>query len=364
MSKPNVLTLTLAAVLLTAASSCDRTVCGDGTIERDGECVSEGSEIGSARCGAGTVLGVDGMCVAEVPPTVCGDGTLPDETLNPGYLTCLPNGCVIDCDADLPCPTPSPGKVSFCGRIYRVEDELRVQSANPTAAPCGTPGASTDGPCALTIQFYSALDYAADPDSTPLTPEGFHVDGCGRFVADSLPFPTLGYLAIGIEDAAGAPAVHRRTGVAFTTAQNQATAKARAYVVTADAEATWSEAAGLSPGFVDRGAILMTFYRGTRESGYTPAPGVRITENDATVPDQDWYFDDTDASQRLVVSSTRDSTGANGSVLKIGGTGVVEHSGTGGEPGGCSWTSELARAIPGVLFVTPRFAQNGSNECL
>jgi hypothetical protein len=364
MSKPIVYALSLAAVLLTVASSCDRTVCGDGTIERDGECVTSGPVIDTARCGAGTVIGVDGMCVAEVPPTVCGEGTLADVTMNPGYLTCLPDGCDQSCDRELSCRTPSMGKISFCGRLYKVEDETQLRASTPTFLDCGAEGAATDGPCELAVNFYAAIDYANNPDGTlPLQPEEFHLDDCGRFEAYNLPLPSLNFLAIGVEDSS-ATGEHRRTGVAFSVAQNGVYNAQKAYVVESATEAAWSTAAGLSPGFVDQGAILMTFYRGTRQAGYTPVPGVGITEGGATKPDQDWYFDDTDPTQRLQLSATRDSTGDNGSGLKIGGAGVVEHSGTGAEPSGCAWSSALARAIPGVLFVTPRFAKNGSNECL
>jgi hypothetical protein len=365
MSNRNLLTLSalVFGVAASASLSCTKTECGDGTIERDGVCVPGDFDPDSAHCGEGTVLGPSGQCESEYLPTVCQEGTtMPDETLEPGVVTCVGIGGG-GCDIDLPCPSPTPnsGKISFCGRIYDVGDDHQIQALTPTTKACSDPEAAQDGPCALTLQFFDALDFAANPTTTtPLQPGEFTIDDCGRWAAKDLPRPGLGFLGIGLDDETN-PGIYRLTGVAFPAVANQTKTKVRAYVVLdADVQA-WSTDAGQTD-FATQGVFATTFYRGTASSGYVPVAGVQITEAGNVEAANDWYFDDTILTSRKSVSDTLTATGPNGSGLKIN-SGLVEHSGTGAEPSGCTWTSALARAIPGVVFYSPRFAVMGMTEC-
>lgn len=80
-----------------------------------------------------------------------------------------------------------------------------------------------------------------------------------------------------------------------------------------------------------------------------------ITAGGTTKPDDDYYFDDTDAETRLSVDPSQTSTGTNGMGLLVD-SNLGQHSGTGGAPSGCEWQSELATSIPTVLFFRESFA--------
>lgn len=340
-------------------SSCQATECGDGTIEQNGACVPADEVVDDSLCGTGTYLDEgSGTCLPELPPTQCDELTTTPSLNEDGVTICVGTGGG-GCDVDLTCPAASPNKVSVCGRIFNVKDDSQIRApGEPTGARCGSGSEITAGPCEFSIQFYDALDFAGDPaNATPLEPETFDVDDCGRFKAVNIPRPSLGFLGIGIDDP-GSPGTYRLTGVAFPVASAEVRNRVKGYLVEEATNQAWSSTAGLAaPSFVDRGAFMTVF-----TVGGTPRPGVRLTEAGAVEAANDYYFDDAVATTRTSIDAALSETQINGAAIKIN-SGLSEHSGTGGEPSGCTWESALAAAIPTVLFFSPRAAVMGTVEC-
>ncbi len=251
------------------------------------------------------------------------------------------------CAPDLPCPSAAPGRVTVCGRLLDVETDLGIESANPRWAECGTAKAATDGPCQLEIQFYDALDFAGNPTgATPLQYANLYRDDCGRFVAENVQRPSLGFLGIGVDDASGEPDTHRLTGVAFPVTSGQIRTREMVYSLRTETDVAWSAQAGLgASSFVDRGVILTLFVDGDG----APVAGAKVVSNGSVRAADDYYFSDTNPRLRSTVDPSLTAAGLNGAGLMLNSP-LVEHSGMGGEPTGCHWSSALAASIPGVLF--------------
>jgi len=287
-----------------------------------------------AACGGNDEhLGPD--AIALPPPDAGPDGG-PDASIDP-----------TDCAIDLPCPDAAPNKVSVCGRILDVADTVEV-GAGVAFAECGE--GDTAGGCAVDITPYDALDFAGNPNgATPLPYVSKYRDTCGRYRLVEVNRPSLGFLGLAVDDS-GTDDVYALTGNAFPVVSAEVRPDQRAWAVTHALDAQWTTDAELvGDSFVTRGAILALF----ADDNGDPVAGVTFTEMGNPEVDNDFYFADTDPATRLTVDPALDVTGANGSALKIN-SALVEHSGNGG---GCTWTSDLAAAIPGVLFVAPKYCQ-------
>jgi hypothetical protein len=346
-------TFSLAAASGLAATGCESR-CGEGTIERDGVCVAADQDPDPAECGEGTVLGVSGQCEAEYLPTKCDpDTTTPDETTEPGVTICVGTG-VASCESFLPCPGADPNKVTVCGRLYDAQTDQQIRAAAPMILGCDEGGAQ-DGPCELTITFYDALEFAADPDSaTELEPESFRLDDCGRFVAENIPKPKLDFLGIGVDDGDGGDYVN--TGVAFAVISAQVEPRQKTYATRVDTDTAWSSALGLDPTLVSRGVFMSIFLHGD-----DPVAGVRvINEAGTTDTGDDFYFTDVEPLSRNSPDAdgpnNDNRTGPNGVALLINSNALNFHTGEGAEPAGCEWPSNYAKSIPDVMFINPRIA--------
>jgi hypothetical protein len=231
--------------------------------------------------------------------------------------------------ADCPAPTQD-GRISICGRIRDVANSRPVGSAQ-----------------SVTLTFYDALDYAANPTtSQPIVPGSLTIDVDGDYVATDLARPNLGFIGIVADDDPNAgTTAYAPTMLALPVAGGSTYGGTTAWVLRNATDTSWSQAAGLGTSFVTQGAVLGCFdYFGA------PAPGVRITEAGNVEAANDYYFTDTNQLERINLSSMPTQTGADGCGLKINSS-LVEHSGEGGAPPGCWWNSRLARAVPGALWV-------------
>jgi hypothetical protein len=194
--------------------------------------------------------------------------------------------------------------------------------------------------------MYDALMFAGNPTGTqPLQPERLTVNTCGRFIAENLPAPPLGFLAIAVDDhhEVAPPDEYVLSAVALPTIAGLREDDLMLYAVRRSTDDLWTLTAGSPFGastFVYRGALLPIFrHRGA------PAAGV-----DARA---DYYFSDLDPYERTTIDSAQESTGPNGSAL-------VVDSGLASQPDipapeGCWWRDQpLADTIPGVYFVERR----------
>lgn len=371
----NLTTYSIAAMpLLIAAlsnASCRQLECAEGTVERDGICeVDHAFE--AARCGPFTQLnGSD--CVPIYEPTICDPlSSVPETDLVTGVITC--KGICVGCSQPLPCPTPLPGKMSVCGRLYDVETDQQITAETQGAegTPCDQ-GGIAQGPCQLELKFYSALEFANNPTGAPeLGYESLLLDDCGRFVAKSVDMAQLGFLGIGVDDREGSGSdTQRLTGVAMTFTAGGVGNGVRAYSLTRATDNKWGMTTGFS--VADRGAFLAFF---TYQNA--PADGVRIqTPRGTDRIAYDYYFTDSvvdPVTSTVLTRSTIDEdgpnndnrTGLNGAALLVnfGVTpNIAGHTGEGGIPGTCAWEEQNAAEIPGVLFVSSRRALMGTSAC-
>lgn len=352
-----------ALALLPALSGCDEIECGDGTVEVDGVCeVDVGFDPDDPICGDGTHL-EDGACVPDLDPTICEPGTTLTEQLPDGTYVCVGVGGA-GCET-IRCETADGGKVSMCGRIHDVETGARIEEPDATGQPCGDPTA--DGPCSLRVLFYDPLAFAANPSGTaPLDADLIEINDCGHFKGINITRPFNGFMAIATDDHqinedAGDTHV-RNTGISFGVEMGETRKNLRAFVISEATDEAWTSSAGAPFGgqsFVDKG-VYGVVYRNPGPIAGDPVEEVVITAGGATKPADDYYFDDTDAETRLSVDASLTSTAANGTGLLVNSS-LGQHSGTGGEPSGCEWESELATSIPTVLFFRETFAHTAGD---
>ncbi len=252
-----------------------------------------------------------------------------------------------DCSAVLACPIPAAGKSCISGQLTAAGSGVPLRAFLKAQQVCGD--GAIGGPCDLKLTLYDALDFAGNPSgATPLPSDEKIIDGCGRFRITGITPPALGIVAIVADDAdpalesdlhTPAEALHalganvRVDGINVVAARN-------------DTVDLWTQSAGSPFGassFVDVGAVLLQF-----SVGATPRAGVTVTLNGSSVASKDYYFSDTAPAERVHVDAALTATGVNGAALIANG-GLVNYSGTGGEPMGCTWPSVLAASIPGVL---------------
>jgi hypothetical protein len=188
--------------------------------------------------------------------------------------------------------------------------------------------------------------FAANPaGSIPLAHGGLRVDGCGRFRFEHLNPPGSGLAALTVDDAG---AVHALSAHFLPLVASEVIEQFGALAVKASTVQMWTDSAGSPFGlatFAEYGVLFATYrYHGS------PAVGVTATRDGSPQPADDYYFSDTSEDSRGTIDPAQTSTGANGSALLVD-SGLVTHSGTGGEIGGCAWTERLAATIAGVVAI-------------
>jgi hypothetical protein len=348
------------------AAGCQQLECAEGTIEQDGRCVPADGSYDDGICGPGTQLGDGGQCEPVYPPTLCDPDTTTEviDPEMPGVVVCQGEGGGARCDAPLSCPTPGPNRMSICGQLYDVETDqpFRAPGLTDSSSPtvCGdTLTAAGTGPCSFEVKFYDALQFANNPAATPLAINGeYYLDDCGRFRGTDIALPSLGFYGIGADDeySPSESGQYRLSGVAFPDAPGTARAGQKLYVTRISTDQAWSTALGFGDNSVlDRGVFMTVFYyQGV------PRPGVQVTDGGAVDSAADYYFSDVSLTQRSMPVA-EPPTQMNGAALSFG-SGLTERSGVGAEPAGCEWQSDLARAIPGVLFFSPRVPYDANEE--
>lgn len=367
-TQPSLFLLASVAMIVPAATQlgCQTIECGEGSIEQDGVCIPADDGTDSVNCAPGTHVGDSGLCEPDLPPTVCDpDTTTPVEDPETGVTTCVGTGGSGGCSTPLICSTADTSRTSVCGQLFDIATNQPIQVDGTTSLRCDDPNAVTDsGPCALELKFYDALQFAANPNTTPLQYEDLVVDECGRFRATNIVRPNLGFLGIGIDDHPNTGAdTYRRTGTAFPVASTQARNREPIYVVETADEQAWSDQAGFEAGngFFEQGAFMAIYYDGFNRT--TPVAGVTITEGGNVEPANDYYFSDASTTTRTTIDPELDATGINGAGIKVD-SNLLEHSGTGGERDGCTWSTAQGDAIPTVIFFTTRFLEMGAGtEC-
>jgi hypothetical protein len=353
--------VSLAPVALSQVSCAD-IECGEGTIERDGQCVpAEGVSPDNNFCAAGTHYDANmGGCVSDFPATECQEGTT-EAIVDPetGVVTCVGIGGGGGCD--IPCPQPDAGKVVVCGWLRDAETDELLGGMSESGARCDVDNPTDTGPCSLQIEAYDALTFAGDPTGTPPLPtDQIIVNNCGRYVIDNAPAPALNFIGVAADDNENGTVDNVvLSGVVIPSSPGLRYDGLDAFVVTNASDTKWSGQAGLTgQTFGERGVFMPIFsHKGT------PIEGVVVIENGSTQPSEDYYFSDTDPFERSMVDPAQSSTGPNGSGLLINSQ-LTQHSGQGSEGmlEGCQWPENLATSVAGLYFVSRRESIDSNDE--
>ncbi len=344
--------LIACGLLALAETSCKTTDCGDGTIERNGTCVPADEVVGNAMCGPFTELQGD-RCVPMFPPTECDPGsTMADTDPTTGVTTCIGTGTLAGCSGAFACPAPATGKQTICGQLYDFENNALFQGATPTGVQCpATPTA--DGPCALGIRAFDAVEFAMNPaTAVPRTTGPVYIDDCGRYRIPDIDPGTSPFIGLGIDDALpanrGPGGVTNVVGVATPKLVDMTTRDFEAFIVKMSTTTKWQTSGG--PGIAS-GYYAMTFRAGS--TGQTPKAGV-VVVNQAMGPimANDFYFMLTQTT-RETVDGAQNFTGANGTALVAGAS--LSHGGysgvMGGLPAECKWSGHPGVTLPGIVFI-------------
>jgi hypothetical protein len=348
--------LILVSLLPITTSGCSALECGEGTIERDGTCQPGEDTPGPANCGPGTALAPSGKCESIV---FCDPATTV-EVLDPdtGATVCIGTGGGGDCSTPLPqCTSASPNTMTVCGRLYDVEDDSQIGAASTDTTACPADGEGT-GACSLIIRAFDAIQFSQNPTGTlPLAAAETYLDHCGRFrIRDIVPAGAP-FIGLGVRNHPMHDNGNRLTGVAFPTvagATGGFETDVVAYTTRSSTDTAWANSSGLGGSLAAMG-VYVNIYREEGEPNDPltgdVAPGVTILRGGSQIPNNDYYFSDTDTN-RTSVDDDLDETGANGTGLVLGFPSLASYSGTTGPlPGGCSWYTSNGAAIPGVVFV-------------
>lgn len=344
--------LIACGLLAVSQTSCKTTDCGDGTIERDGTCVPADQVVGNAMCGPFTELQGD-RCVPMFPPTECDPGsTMADTDPTTGVTTCIGTGTIAGCSGAFACPAPAAGKQTICGQLYDFENNALFQSGTPTGAQCAaTPTA--DGPCALGIRAFDAVEFAMNPSAAvPRTTGPVYIDDCGRYRVPDIDPGSSPFIGLGIDDALpanrGPAGVTNVVGVATPKLVDMTTRDFEGFIVKMSTTTKWQASGG--PGLA-QGYYAMSFRAGS--TGQTPRAGV-VVVNQAmgAIPGNDFYFVSTQIT-RETVDTAQPFTGANGTAL-VSGASLSNggYSGVmGGLPAECKWSGHPGVTLPGIVFI-------------
>ena len=342
----------ILAAILAAQPACKDIDCGDGTIEKDGECVPADQTVGTATCGPDTVL-QGTICVPNVH---CDPATTTEMTdPNTGTITYIGTSGGLGCDQTLPHPTPSDSNhQTICGQIYDLENDAKFAASGAKGVRCTA--TTTDGPCALAFKAFDAVTFAGNPQGTTPQPVGdTYIDDCGRYRLENIQIPGSPYLGLGLDDAnaPGPAGVTNTMGTGTLTAGGSALKDFDAFVVKKSVTDMWA-AGGVS---ITDGPIVNIFR--AHQTGEAEQSGVTFTRNGATVPNDDFYFS-ANATTRDTLDSTASATGKNGTAIVIHAklTDGPANSGMGGLDATCVWDSHPAASLAGIVFVQVKHPQD------
>lgn len=339
------------------AAGCKTLECGDNTVEQDDKCVAMAGQTGT-ECGPGTHFDMGtGRCEADVfneGGGVCGEGTAAVVS-DAGVRTCVGlGGGGTNCSNPLPCPAPTEANsVAMCGRIYDLEDSKPLDDGNPDN---GEPSQAVE---LLVLDPFEFIRGNATPKARALA------DSCGRYAIQNAPRPTVGFIALAVDDLdPNGPDRYVTTGIAAAVASGDVLPAQRAWILRRTTDQMWSAAAGLTGMTFGQVGVYIPLFIGSG-APVAPFPGppvegvmTAVIEGTARVakPENDFYFDDTDPTIRRMVSTTRPSTGKNGSGLYINQATILfpGFSGIGSTPMGTCWAVNPAAAPMNAAFVQER----------
>jgi hypothetical protein len=255
-------------------------------------------------------------------------------------------GCHQSCSTELTCPTQQAGKACVSGRLIDMQSNQPICTLPASVATCNGSG---DGPCALTLRVYDALEFVQNPaGAAALTPAENLVDGCGRFRLSGFSKPTFGFGLVAVDDAPASPDLHVLSAGIRPMPDGAEVDQVRLFAVRHTTDQAWTASAGNPFGgatFAQSGTYAAIF-----QHGGTPVAGVAFRSDGSAVSGSDYYFADTDSSKRETVDTGLAATGVNGSGLFVTSS-ITLITGEDGAPDDCSWPMAQGGSTPGLVVV-------------
>lgn len=348
-------TILLSLLASVTASGCKAIECGEGTVERDGICQPPEGTFNPALCGPFTEMQGD-RCVPVFPPTECDpETTMPTVDEATGVTVCIGTG-TRGCNAPIACPTPtSSSRMTICGQLYDFETNEKFAAPNAMGTECNPAMPAAEGPCALGIQAYNAVEFA-EGSTTPLAGTTFTIDDCGRYRIENIDTAAAGpFTGLGIDDLAGLgpDGVTVTAAVATPTKPQTAVRDLEAWIVKPSTVGQWA-AAGVSL----QTGVYAPIYRKHVLGGGDPfanQEGVQVSRDGTNTGVADYYFPAA-ATTRGALDSGANMTGANGTALVTnatlgGGSSQLAYGGIGGLGDGCIWEPHAGASLPGIVFI-------------
>lgn len=347
-------TILLSLLASVTASGCKAIECGEGTVERDGVCQPPEGMFDPALCGPFTEMQGD-RCVPVFPPTECDpDTTAPTVDEATGVTICIGTGGG-GCSGPIACPTPSSSsRMTICGQLYDFETNEKFAAPNASGAMCNPAMPAAEGPCALGIQAYNAVEFA-EGSTTPLPGTTFTIDDCGRFRVENIDTAAAGpYTGLGIDDLAGLgpDGVTVTAAVATPTKPQTAVRDLEAWIVKPSTVGQWA-AGGVSL----QTGVYAPIYRKHKLGGggdsFANQEGVQVAKDGSNAGVADFYFPAA-ATTRGALDPTANMTGANGTALVTNASledGTLAYTGIGGLGPGCVWDGHAGASLPGIVFI-------------
>jgi hypothetical protein len=247
-----------------------------------------------------------------------------------------------DPNCDLQCSVPPAGKFCIAGQLRDTENNDPIPGEN-----------------SVEITFYEASSFVSGPNITPpLSIDTITMNSCGQFLAQGITTPVTGFVVIKTDDITGVDD-YLPTGALYPVTPNSQVDNINLFATRYTTDNQWTSSASDPFGgllFYEEGAAALIFMHLD-----VPVGGVTITVNNTLQTADDFYFSDSTFNSRTAIDTNLTATGINGTGI-ITKSFLVNHSGTGSEPAGCEWPSNLSASIPGVLMVQEVNAvQTGTN---
>lgn len=234
-------------------------------------------------------------------------------------------GAAPECGAPWTCPPAADGRANICGSFADRE----------TGAPIADGG--------IELTSYDQLRFLADPDGAPSMAATIETDGCGRFRALDVAVPVEGMLALVTSDAGDGDTWARTSHAVALPPSRTLDGVSVPATRTATIE-QWTTTAGAPFGaetFVDTGVLVLSF-----EHQGQPLAGVHAMVEG--IEQHAFYFADTDPTSAAIIDPALEATGPNGTALLVN-TDGKRHTGYGGEPTGCTWTTARGASTATVI---------------
>jgi hypothetical protein len=324
------LPLVLLGAMLLGATSCNRTVCGAGTVARFNsesgvtECVVPSAPQG-VQCDPASTLLQGGLCQADPSKfPSCGPGT----RLDTATRSCVPTGAggVVPrpCDAQQPAGT-------FCinGTIRSLRDDTFTTGVT------------------LEVRVYDPLAFLADPQGTP--PQRTTTTSDASFVLNGVQDTSgTGLVAVAVTELGSSTFVLGAVGLQGVQAGGRYTVDA--FAVESALVAQWDQGAGLAGAntFAANGAYVARFIDEQRGRDACGQPVADVVLTSAGTPvGQQFYF----RGNLATIDRTLQATDAvTGSLVTINRQTLTTYSGSGGRILS-SWETLAGASAPGVAFV-------------